>query len=289
MDGRDLTGREALAIVDVAENRLHQLLIRNAAVARRIADDRHLLSFAERRGRERNRPGERLRRRGSVHPQQGKVRPLVVFDVQDLGDLKRQLVPAIDLVQEVDRCADPPRDPAGEGEPFAAAARELARDVTVREDGVLVHQPPGAHPLQFGMARQVDASDRHRGAVQRVAGRLQPAPPDFAGAVGELEARRSLHHGEHRPADPKHDRLQRELRRELRPPLRRGFEECGARVGRRRLARFADRPQLLGERPVASLDPRYRRLQLLFEVCHRRSPPVSARARRRSVSDRALP
>src|SRR5678816_677264 len=78
----DLPRGEALLVVDVSKNALQQLHVRHAAVARRIADDGHLLLTLRPATSERNWWRESRSTRLRPDAQQREIRTHRLFDVQ---------------------------------------------------------------------------------------------------------------------------------------------------------------------------------------------------------------
>ena len=201
-----------------------------------------------RRG-QRDRRRERLPVRPVFHPQQREVRPVFVFDVEDLDDRKFELLGAAGFFEEVDRRRHRLRAASLlEREAAARPPAELAGDVAIGHDRVLLHEPAGADVREVRQAGHVDAADGPRRALQMIARRLQPGAPDRAVAVLEFELRRVADDRQHRPA-------------------RRAARYCGPRaeatraaprrrvpsdrdVRRRQPSRAANGADLVGQRPI---------------------------------------
>ena len=128
-----LARSEPLLVVDVAEDPVHQVDLRDPAVACRVADHRHELVGLRRLGqrdRERRCPAVDL-----LDAQEREVRPVRVLDVEDRPELEGQAVLATQLLEQVDR--GPHRrsvQALAEDERGPAAATELGGHAPVGHD-----------------------------------------------------------------------------------------------------------------------------------------------------------
>ena len=240
---RHLARREPLLVVDVAEDRLHQLVVRNPPVPGGIPDHRDLLRRPGGRRRQRNRRlRARVRPRSSSTRRSAKSGPSSssMWRISTIWNSSRSARP-ISSRKLIDAADRPRAAPFLERE---AAARSAGRTPAPRDDWsaivFFVHEPARAHVLEPREAGHVDAADGSRGTLQLIARCLQSRPPDLALAVGELDLRHAADDREHRPADAQHDirsdscEERRASREERLPPGSRSRRAPSAIAGVRR-------------------------------------------------------
>ena len=248
-DRRELPRREALLVVDRAEDRVHQLRVGDAAVAGGIADNRHLGAAAGARPGEGDRAGARP---GGGQAEEGHVRAGVGGDPDDLAERGLDRLLEADLLEEVDPPGLRPRrvEPRAEDEARIVAHAEGLCHVAVGDDHVGVDQPAGADPVVEGVVLHLDPPDRRDRRGEQPARGLEPTADDVGGVIVDHP---HVHHAaldrQHRPAAAQDDQLVGEVR-----------------AGRGRLAREAVERRGRGVEPLEPLARRRarprRRVQL---------------------------
>ena len=204
----DLTRRQPLPVVDVAEDVLHELLVGDAAVASGIANDRDLLLAPEASAW---RAG--LGAPATCRPNAGSTRrnaksgPDESSICQDLYNPELELTSSSRLLEEINRHRSAlPLASRAKSEALPEAASERQRDMPVRDERFAVR--PASRCRRIGRSegrpprsvrppapRAADASRRPRVSTRHTALALS----------AKFEPGRPIDHRQHRPAHAQHD------------------------------------------------------------------------------------
>ena len=202
-----LAGREALLLVDVAEDSLDQPLIRHAWIAGGVADGDDEVVRRHRLGQW-NRRRQATSRRRALDAQVGDVRLVRRGDPEDRFDREFEAGAAIELLEEVDvRGLRPAVDADAEDESRGAAAAELARDVPVGHDDVVGHQPAGADPAEVRVVLELHAADRRNHDIENGPCAVDARGPRFTVRSEEFRGDSIAADREHRPRARADDRF----------------------------------------------------------------------------------